>query len=121
MELMKKPIYFISYEGGKVNKKVYTRHNFYYDKEKPYFFLATEEGTTLKIRRKTFVLNMLGGNQFKYYAYLDYTPEDKHIIRFLKQVNLIANIKKQKSLEEYNKDKEYVKNIEKVIRGYYNV
>ena len=120
MELLKKPIYFIYYSEGKVDKKVYTRQNFYYDKEKPYFFLMTEEGTTLKIRRKTFVLNMLGGNPYKYYAYLDYDPEDKHILRFLKQINLISNIKKQKSLEEYNKDKEYIRNLEKAIRGYYH-
>lgn len=119
MELLKKPIYFISYEGGKVNKKVYTYHNFYYDREKPYFFLKSEEGT-LKIRRKTFALNILGGNQYKYYAYLDYDPENKDVIRFLKQINLISNIKKQNSLEEYNKDKEYVKSLEKAIRGYYH-
>ncbi len=113
------PIYFLYYDGEKIDFKIYTHHSFYYDKSKPFFALSNLNGDNIKIRRRTFVLNMMGGNQYKYYAYLDYKPENKDIIRFLKQINLISNIKKQKSLEEYNKDKEYVKNIEKVIYNYY--
>ena len=117
-EVLLSPIYFLYYDGEKIDFKIYTHHSFYYDKSKPFFALSNLNGDNIKIRRRTFVLNMMGGNQYKYYAYLDYKPENKDFVRVLKMIYKIKKTKLNNSIEELRKDREYNENVLKTLNIY---